>query len=125
MAIMTGFESKLVRLNWIKNEMWTLYEEMPGIRGKNPTNSLIMWEIIGGFMTIRLSEFIEVREKILEDLRLMKKEKVDDCLIAFWQPTLLCLRSSTADRPFGASNPHRTSGIIRDFGKKSVIILRA
>jgi hypothetical protein len=86
MSIMTKFEANLARLNWIKNELWTLYEELPRVKGKDLTNTMILNSIFGGFLTIRLDDFLRIRKNLLRDLRERNKEQLDECLRPFWEP---------------------------------------
>jgi hypothetical protein len=86
MPLMSAFEANLARLNWIKNEMWTLYEEMPKFKGKDVTNTQIITSIVGAFITIRLDIFIKIRRELLRDLQERDMLGLDECLCPFWEP---------------------------------------
>ena len=81
---MTSLESSLFRLGFLEGGFYHLYNEFPKISEGKTFYSFK--SLVREIAVIKLWNFLLVRQDLLKDLGILKKEIIDECLSPFWEP---------------------------------------
>jgi len=84
MLTMTTFEANLMRLGWVGDRMAIMYKEYPNI--DSDTIEYNYKSLATEYIISQLWNFIKIRESLLNDLKSLNKEKIDQCLTDLWSP---------------------------------------